>query len=149
MQAMVESSAHASLKNSDTAMGLGFLVPGGIRVGGNAVGRFCSSTRRTVVRASEGDESKDRKSRDWDTEWQKFRENKEALGPEPDSDVPSMKLPGEQNDPRNLGRQRMDDRVESLTNRWSNDSAFLLAIGGVFLLGLFYVRVYQTGGISH
>uniref|UniRef100_A0A7S0BN27 Uncharacterized protein n=1 Tax=Rhodosorus marinus TaxID=101924 RepID=A0A7S0BN27_9RHOD len=79
MQAMVESSAHASLKNSDTAMGLGFLVPGGIRVGGNAVGRFCSSTRRTVVRASEGDESKDRKSRDWDTEWQKFRENKEVV----------------------------------------------------------------------
>mmetsp|Transcript_29777 Transcript_29777/g.114332 ORF Transcript_29777/g.114332 Transcript_29777/m.114332 type:complete len:132 (+) Transcript_29777:4166-4561(+) len=131
-------------------MGLGFLVPGGIRFGGNAVGCICSSTRpTTVMRASEGDEPKDGKRRDWDTEWQKFRESKEQEGPEPGSDVPSMKLPGEPNDGRNLGRQRMDDRVESLTNRWSNDSAFLLAIGGVFLLGLFYVRVYQTGGISH
>ncbi|KAJ8905166.1 hypothetical protein NDN08_001675 [Rhodosorus marinus] len=129
-------------------MGLGFLVPGGIRFGGNAVGCSCSSTRPTVMQASEGDESKDGKSRDWDTEWQKFRENKEP-GPQPQSDLPSMKLPDEPNDGRNLGRQRMDNRVESLTNRWSNDSAFLLAIGGVFLLGLFYVRVYQTGGISH
>jgi len=95
------------------------------------------------VLASKQDAQDDPKEIDWDLEWRRLQEDRKG------GDSPGMKLPSSSDERRTDAQKRMDDRTERLTDAWANDRAFLFAIAGVFLLGLFYVRVYQTGGIAH
>lgn len=84
-------------------------------------------------------EENDHDRRDWDTSWAKFKERQEGGG--------VFKLPPQESQRKQ--RAVEDERTEKLTDAWSNDNGFLLGIGVIVLIGLFYGYVFMSGGISH
>lgn len=86
--------------------------------------------------AQERDDEQGKK--DWDTSWTEFKEKQDGGG--------LFKLPPEESQRKQ--RAFEDERTERLTNAWSNDRGFLLGIGVIVLIGLFYGYVFMTGGIS-
>lgn len=79
------------------------------------------------------------KPQDWDSSWKDFKETTNSGGG-------VFELP-----PETFEEKQTDfegERVEKLTNAWSNESGFLVGIAFIGLIGLFYAYVYATGGIT-
>lgn len=76
---------------------------------------------------------------DWDSSWKDFQEREENGG--------VFKLPPEGFEEKQ--KEFEGERIEKLTAAWSNDTGFLVGIGVIGLIGLFYGYVFATGGISH
>lgn len=88
---------------------------------------------------SGGEDEKDN-PQDWDSSWKDFEERRASS-----SGV--FKLP-----PEDFQQKQVDyesKQVQRLTSAWSNDKGFLVGIGIIGLIGLFYGYVFLTGGISH
>lgn len=76
---------------------------------------------------------------DWDSSWKDYQERQANGG--------VFKLP-----PEDYAQKQTDfegEQVEKLTSAWSNDTGFLIGIGVIGLIALFYGYVFLTGGISH
>lgn len=84
---------------------------------------------------SEGSEKSDKSGTDWDSSWNEFNKTREGG---------VFNLPDETGVPADV----RDERVERLTNAWSNENGFLVGIAVIALIALFYVYVFATGGIS-
>lgn len=78
-------------------------------------------------------------SQDWDSSWKEFQEKTGNAGG-------VFELPLETSDEKQTDYE--GEQVEKLTNAWSNESGFLVAIGIIGLIGLFYAYVFATGGIN-
>lgn len=78
------------------------------------------------------------KANDWDASWTEF--SKKRTGG-------VFELSGE--DDTDAVAEVVDKRVENLTNAWSSENGFLVGIAVILLIVVFYVYVYETGGISH
>lgn len=84
------------------------------------------------------DEDNDDASRDWDSSWKEFQKKS--------TDGGVFDLPPENPDEKTVDVE--GQRVERLTTAWSNESGFLIGIGVIGLIGLFYGYVFATGGIT-
>ena len=89
---------------------------------------------------SESDEGGSDKT-DWDASWKSF--NEPASGRRSQFNV--FQLP-EEND--GLESKPGDERIDRLTNVWSNDKAFLAGIGVIVLIAAFYIYIFLSGGIG-
>lgn len=75
----------------------------------------------------------------WDSSWKDFQEAQENGG--------VFKLPQEGFEEKQKDFE--GERIERLTSAWSNDTGFLVGIGVIGLIGLFYGYVIATSGTYH
>ena len=94
---------------------------------------------KDIEEKSDGDQD-DSKKTDWDASWRSFTT---AAGKNPNQ--PNVFGLPDKDETKPAGA---DERIERLTNVWSNDKAFLVGIGFVFLIALFYIYVFLSGGIG-
>uniref|UniRef100_A0A7S1TN85 Uncharacterized protein n=1 Tax=Erythrolobus australicus TaxID=1077150 RepID=A0A7S1TN85_9RHOD len=119
-------------------------------------GRWAMMARKSGDDEADGGEEASRM--DWDGAWKKQQE-KEQSHTRPDAKAlkDAFDFPGD--GIRNSGERRgivfdapgerqIDERTTRLVDFWSNDKAFLAAIGAVLLLVAFYAFVFVSGGIG-
>lgn len=109
--------------------------------------RMASDQRKSGNDEDSSDEVKN--SGDWDTSWSEFskRRSDGVFQLPTDDSVGNADRGTSQNPPK--GSPVADKRTERLTSLWSNENGFLVGIGVLFLIAMFYIYVYNTGGISH
>lgn len=107
-------------------------------------GVLLSSQRRVrakcpvmVTEGGKEEEDSGKKDRDWDSSWTEFSKNRSGG---------VFELPDDRPTDGNIKVE--DERVEKLTSAFSNETGFLLGIGVIALIAVFYGYVYASGGIS-
>lgn len=89
---------------------------------------------------------------DWDESWTNFNQRQQRRGEVNSNDVGGggvFKFASSLDQQQQQRQDTVEDkRVEDLTNAWSNESGFLYGIAIIVLIGMFYVYVYATGGIT-
>ena len=90
-----------------------------------------------VTEGGKEEEDSGKKDRDWDSSWTEFSKNRSGG---------VFELPDDRPTDGNIKVE--DERVEKLTSAFSNETGFLLGIGVIALIAVFYGYVYASGGIS-
>lgn len=109
---------------------------------GDRTAAISRATTRIVALDDRDKEGEGRSGTDWDKSWQRFKaSNLRGRGI---FDMPSRSDEAA----RREVERRIDRKVERLTDAWTNENAYLVGIGFILLLGVFYVYVFLSGGLE-
>lgn len=88
-------------------------------------------------------------SNDWDASWSEYSKRRSGGVFGLPSDDKSVNRNGGASQNSSIDSSVTDERTERLTSLWSSENGFLIGIGVILFVAMFYIYVYNTGGISH